>query len=107
VVQVSARPVCGALLVPEPLDAGLLVPELELEPSVVDALMTTEAVVGVPKSASPVTEVSDTPKLLAWAMLLNTGIEIVCGAVLPSVQTSEPVVGKYSAPEVAVPLTVV
>jgi hypothetical protein len=75
------------VLVPELLDA-------ELELPVVAALMVTEAVVGVPKLAAPVTEVSETPKLLACAMLPNTGTEIVCGAVSPSVQTSEPLLGR-------------
>jgi len=93
VVQESARPVCSAVLAPEAPE--LLDPELVVEPElpVVAALMVTEAVVGVPKFAAPATEVSETSKLLACAMLPNTGTEIVCGAVSPSVQTSEPLVG--------------
>jgi hypothetical protein len=119
--QVSASSVRATALAPELLDAGLLEPELapelepapelelELEPAslVVAAPMITEAVVGVPKSAFPATEVRETLKLLVRVILPINGIEMVWGVESPLVHTSEPLVGEYSVPDVAVPLTVV
>jgi hypothetical protein len=93
VLELLDLPLLELVLEVEPLLDPLAEPELELLELDDALLIATDADVGVPNVASPLTDVSVTKKSLPLPMPLTRDTVIVLGAVSPSAQTSEPLVG--------------